>query len=77
MDFFRYREIDRLGGKDPYSASKAMAENIIYSYFLIHTLEIQISKLALLEHGNVIGGGDWAKNRLIPDCIRAGPIEGQ
>lgn len=65
-----YREIDRLGGKDPYSASKAMAENVIYSYFNSYFRDTN-TKIGIVRAGNVIGGGDWAKNRLIPDCIRA------
>jgi CDP-glucose 4,6-dehydratase len=65
-----YREDDRLGGRDPYSASKAAAELIIASYrhsfFQDHAVQI-----ASCRAGNVIGGGDWAKDRLVPDCIRA------
>jgi CDP-glucose 4,6-dehydratase len=65
-----YREEDPLGGHDPYSASKAGAEIIIGSYrrsfFLNHPV-----KIASVRAGNVIGGGDWAKDRIVPDCIRA------
>jgi CDP-glucose 4,6-dehydratase len=67
---FGYREIDRLGGKDPYSASKACAEVAISSYwrsFFRGTDKYVVSARA----GNVIGGGDWAKDRIIPDCIKA------
>ncbi len=69
---FGYRENDRLGGKDPYSASKACAENIIYSYWhsFFHASDCNI-KLASVRAGNVIGGGDWATDRIIPDCMRA------
>lgn len=67
---YGYREEDRLGGHDPYSASKAAAEIIIHSYrsSFFHDHPVRI---ASARAGNVIGGGDWAKDRLIPDCIRA------
>jgi len=69
---FGYRENDRLGGKDPYSASKACAENIIYSYWSsFFSQKEDPLGLASARAGNVIGGGDWAKDRIIPDCIRA------
>ncbi|HEY3861504.1 MAG TPA: CDP-glucose 4,6-dehydratase [Verrucomicrobiae bacterium] len=65
-----YRETDPLGGRDPYSASKAAAEIIIASYrssfFQKHPV-----KIASCRAGNVIGGGDWAADRIIPDCIHA------
>jgi CDP-glucose 4,6-dehydratase len=64
-----YRENDRLGGYDPYSASKACAEIIAASYrssFSNGSLLI-----ATCRSGNAIGGGDWAKDRLIPDLVRA------
>ena len=64
-----YKETDRLGGKDPYSASKACAEIIFSSYcrtFLSDNLNL---KLASVRAGNVIGGGDWSKDRIIVDCI--------
>ena len=66
-----YRENDALGGKDPYSASKAMAEIGIRSFchsFLHNRPEI---KVAVARAGNVIGGGDWAPQRIVPDTIRA------
>lgn len=67
-----YRETDKLGGKDPYSASKGMAELAIRSY-LESYFNNSNSKLriGIARAGNVIGGGDWAKDRIIPDCIRA------
>jgi CDP-glucose 4,6-dehydratase len=68
---YGYREIDRLGGKDIYSASKAAAEILIYSYyhsFIKHKPNLRMSSV---RAGNVIGGGDWAEKRLVPDCIRA------
>jgi CDP-glucose 4,6-dehydratase len=65
-----YREEDPLGGHDPYSSSKAVAEIAISSwrrsFFKNHPV-----KIASARAGNVIGGGDWAKDRIIPDCIRA------
>ncbi len=65
-----YREEDALGGRDPYSASKAAAELIIASYrdsfFENHPV-----KVASCRAGNVLGGGDWAKDRILPDCIAA------
>ena len=69
-----YRENDRLGGFDPYSSSKACAELLVAayrtSYFNTESKPHPIS-LATARAGNVIGGGDWADNRLIPDCIRS------
>ncbi len=65
-----YREEDRLGGHDPYSSSKAASEIAIASFrrsfFQNHPV-----KLASARAGNVIGGGDWALDRIVPDCIRA------
>ena len=67
-----YRENDRLGGKDPYSASKAGAEVAIYSwYHSFFSKENSPVKLVSVRAGNVIGGGDWATSRIVPDCIRA------
>jgi CDP-glucose 4,6-dehydratase len=70
-----YREIDRLGGYDPYSNSKACSELATMSYrnsfFNTNTYEEHEIGLATARAGNVIGGGDWAKNRIIPDCIRS------
>ncbi|MDE7443663.1 MAG: CDP-glucose 4,6-dehydratase, partial [Muribaculaceae bacterium] len=66
-----YREIDRLGGKDPYSGSKGAAELVARSYwysFLKHNPNVT---MAIGRAGNVIGGGDWAADRLVPDCMRA------
>jgi len=65
-----YRENDRLGGKDPYSGSKAAAEMIIraYEHSFFNTNEKYI---AAVRAGNVIGGGDWSANRIVPDCIKA------
>ena len=67
---YGYRENDDLGGSDPYSSSKACAELSIRSYFKSFLRDSNI-KLSIARAGNVIGGGDWSKNRLIPDCIRS------
>lgn len=67
-----YREIDRLGGKDPYSASKGAAELVIRSFIASYITASQIPvRIAVGRAGNVIGGGDWAEDRLVPDCARA------
>jgi CDP-glucose 4,6-dehydratase len=68
---YGYRENDRLGGKDPYSASKACAELVFYSYFhSFHSHNTNLN-IATARAGNVIGGGDWAPDRIVPDCIRS------
>jgi CDP-glucose 4,6-dehydratase len=66
-----YRESDRLGGHDPYSASKAGAELVAASYrrAFFHTDSAPL--LATARAGNVVGGGDWSEDRLVPDLIRA------
>ena len=70
-----YRENDRLGGYDPYSASKAAAELVIDSYrnsfFNTSDHSTHQKAIAVGRAGNVIGGGDWAKDRLLPDIARA------
>jgi CDP-glucose 4,6-dehydratase len=72
---YPYRENDRLGGYDPYSASKACAEIVIDSYrnsfFNINNYGSHKKAIAVGRAGNVIGGGDWAKDRLVPDIVRA------
>jgi len=65
-----YRETDKLGGADPYSASKGMAEFAIRTYVESFFLNQDI-KIGIARAGNVIGGGDWAKNRIVPDCIKS------
>jgi CDP-glucose 4,6-dehydratase len=65
-----YREEDPLGGHDPYSASKACAELIISSYRRSFLQDNGV-KVASGRAGNVIGGGDWSKDRLFPDCVRS------
>ena len=66
-----YRENDRLGGHDPYSASKASAEMVFSAYVRSFFFERPELGAASTRAGNVIGGGDWAEDRIIPDCIRA------
>ena len=67
-----YKENDILGGKDPYSASKASAElaiqSHINSFFPLNKTKILIG---IARAGNIIGGGDWSENRLIPDCVKS------
>ena len=69
---YGYKETDVLGGKDPYSGSKASAEILVKSYidsfFLKSNKNIRI---ATARAGNVVGGGDWANYRIIPDCVRS------
>ncbi|NYT61911.1 CDP-glucose 4,6-dehydratase [Alcaligenaceae bacterium] len=66
-----YRENDRLGGHDPYSASKAGAELVVASYRNAFFNQPHSPLLASARAGNVIGGGDWSEDRLIPDLVRA------
>jgi len=72
---YGYREADALGGHDPYSASKAAAEMVVASYrssfFDAGETSGKRAGVASVRSGNVIGGGDWAADRLVPDCIRA------
>lgn len=68
---YGYRESDPLGGHDPYSSSKAAAEVAVASWrksFLSASPRIRI---ASVRAGNVIGGGDWSEDRIVPDCVRA------
>ena len=65
-----YRETDRLGGHDPYSSSKRGAELVAHSYHHSFLLDSPTTT-ATTRAGNVIGGGDWADDRIVPDCIRA------
>ncbi len=66
-----YRETDALGGHDPYSASKAAAELVAASYRSAFFSAENAPILATARAGNVIGGGDWSDDRLIPDLVRA------
>ena len=65
-----FKENDKLGGKDPYSASKATSEILIDSYLKSFFINSKL-KIASVRAGNVIGGGDWSDNRLIPDIVRS------
>jgi CDP-glucose 4,6-dehydratase len=67
---YPYREDDALGGYDPYSASKGASEIVIASY-RDSFLSAEGKAIASARAGNVIGGGDWSKDRLIPDAVRA------
>lgn len=68
-----YRENDSLGGPDPYSASKACAELAIKSYVksFFNNKKNALVKISSARAGNVIGGGDWSEDRIVPDCIKA------
>ncbi|HEX2753461.1 MAG TPA: CDP-glucose 4,6-dehydratase, partial [Alphaproteobacteria bacterium] len=66
-----YREDDKLGGYDPYSASKACAEIVAGSYRQSFFSQDGSALLATARAGNVIGGGDWSEDRLVPDLVRA------
>ncbi len=68
-----YRENEPLGGSDPYSSSKAAAElaTTAYRRSFFDTKDDSVPRIASVRAGNVIGGGDWARDRLVPDCIQA------
>ena len=66
-----YTENDRLGGNDPYSASKASSEIVTTAYRNSFFGKVSSPRIATIRAGNVIGGGDWSKDRLIPDFVRA------
>lgn len=70
-----YREIDPMGGHDPYSASKGAMELMVASYrnsyFSAHAYPDHGTAVATARAGNVIGGGDWSEDRLLPDLVRA------
>lgn len=70
-----YRETDPMGGHDPYSASKGAAEiataAMRRSYFAPYATDGHPARIAAVRAGNVIGGGDWAEDRLVPDIVRA------
>ena len=68
---YAYRENDAMGGFDPYSSSKGCAELVAAAYRNSFFQDKQGTRLASVRAGNVIGGGDWAEDRIIPDCIRA------
>lgn len=64
------KETDPLGGKDPYSASKASTEIIYKSYFHSYLKNKKNISITSVRAGNIIGGGDWSKDRIIPDCVK-------
>lgn len=66
-----YRETDRFGGKDIYSGSKGAAELVIKSYWYSFIKDMPNIKFGVTRAGNVIGGGDWAKDRIIVDCVKS------
>lgn len=66
-----YRETDQLGGLDPYSASKGASELLIRSFIHSYYPRDGLVRICVGRAGNVIGGGDWAEDRIVPDCIRA------
>ena len=68
--YWPYRENDHLGGRDPYSASKACAE-LVTSAYRDSFLAAQGVAVGSARAGNVLGGGDWSEDRLVPDCMRA------
>jgi len=72
---YPYREDDELGGRDPYSASKSCQDIVVYSFRESYFSHSGIA-LSSVRAGNVIGGGDWANNRIIPDIVR-GIVSGQ
>ncbi|MDZ4840494.1 MAG: CDP-glucose 4,6-dehydratase [Bacteroidota bacterium] len=78
--YYPYRENDTLGGHDPYASSKAAAELAVSSFrrsfFPIHEYAKHQQAIASARAGNVIGGGDWSANRLVPDIARALLSEG-
>jgi CDP-glucose 4,6-dehydratase len=66
-----YRETDAMGGPDPYSASKGAAELAIRSHIKSYFPKDSKVRIAAARAGNVIGGGDWSADRIIPDCVKA------
>ena len=66
-----YRETDRLGGRDPYSNSKACAELVTQSYWWSYFSAAGATAVASARAGNVVGGGDWSPDRLVPDLMQA------
>ncbi len=70
-----YRETDRLGGPDPYSGSKGAAEIAISSFQRSFFPNGGKIKLSVGRAGNVIGGGDWSENRIVPDCMKSASLD--
>lgn len=75
--YWGYRETDELGGHDPYSGSKAAAELVFGSYLSSFFSQSTRVGAASVRAGNVIGGGDWAEDRIVPDSIRGLLNDGQ
>jgi CDP-glucose 4,6-dehydratase len=67
----RFTESDELGGKDPYSASKSAAEHVISAYRRVLEHEKRKINLQVARGGNIVGGGDYSKDRIIPDLVRS------
>lgn len=72
---YPYRETDILGGKDPYSASKSCQDIVVRSFWESYFFDSGVA-LSSVRAGNVIGGGDWAKDRIVPDIVR-GIVDGR
>ena len=70
-----HKETDRLGGKDPYSASKASAEIIFKSFYDSFIKEKKNISISSVRAGNIIGGGDWSLDRIIPDSVKSWNIK--
>lgn len=67
-----FKEKDELGGEDPYSASKVSAEAVINSYMKMESVNQNRNlRISIARGGNIIGGGDWSEDRLVPDFVRA------
>ena len=66
---YPYREIDELGGRDPYSASKSCQDIIVNSFRESYFVDLRMS-ISSIRAGNIIGGGDWGKYRIVPDIVR-------
>jgi CDP-glucose 4,6-dehydratase len=66
-----YNENSVLGGYDPYSCSKSSADLAIQSYIQSYFIKKKKIKIAIARAGNVVGGGDWSSDRLIPDCVKS------
>lgn len=72
---YPYRESDELGGRDPYSASKSCQDIVVHSFRESYFADSGVG-ISSIRAGNVIGGGDWAKDRIVPDIVR-GIVDGQ
>lgn len=68
---YEFKGTDVISGKDPYSASKSGAEVVIDSYYNTYFSKENEKRVAVARSSNIIGGGDWGQNRILPDCVRA------